>query len=224
MHRFVWNLIWDSSGGPSADEDSEYQNPSGPKAVPGTYEVRLTVDGKVHNQSLKIIMDPRSPATAEVLTRQLELGRQIFGETLEARRALAEISSVQKKLADVDRKLDQKPEPKLERRKLETQDGQLKLAVEKAQAALVKILTSRENDGGGMAGLTDANVALASALRVVESGDREVPAQAIAVFQEASQQVKTRIVEWTQFKQTVLSPLNEELRKSNLAPIAIGGI
>jgi hypothetical protein len=51
-----------------------------------------------------------------------------------------------------------------------------------------------------------------------------VPAQAIAVFQEASLQVKTRIAEWTQFKQTVLSPLNEQLRQSNLAPIAIGGI
>jgi photosystem II stability/assembly factor-like uncharacterized protein len=228
MHRFVWNLTWDSSGGPSADEDSEYQNPSGPKAVPGTYEVRLTVDGKVHNQSLKIIMDPRSPATPEVLTRQLELGRQIFGETLAARRALAEIGSVQKKLADVDRKLDQrpdqKPEPKLELQKSETQDVHLKSAVQKAQAALLKILTTKENDGGGTAGLTDANVALASALRVVESGDREVPAQAIAVFQEASQQVKTRIAEWTQFKQTVLPQLNEQLRQSNLAPIAIGGI
>jgi hypothetical protein len=173
-------------------------------------------------------MDPRSPATPEVLTRQLELGRQIFGETIEARRALAEIGSVQKKLADVDRKLDQKldqkPEPKLEQQKSETQDVHLKSAVEKAQAALVKILTSKENDGGGTAGLTDANMALASALRVVESGDREVPAQAIAVFQEASLQVKTRIAEWTQFKQTILSPLNEQLRKSNLAPIAIGGI
>src|SRR5205807_7133420 len=117
------------------------------------------------------------------LTRQLELGRQIFGETLEARRVLAEIGSVQKKLADIyqklDRNLDRKLEQKPEQQKSETQDGQLKSAIEKAQVALVKILTSKENDGGGMAGLTDANVALASALRVVESGDREVPAQAI---------------------------------------------
>ena len=49
MHRFVWNLTWGSSGGPSADEEAEYRNPSGPKAVPGAYEVRLTVDGKAQN-------------------------------------------------------------------------------------------------------------------------------------------------------------------------------
>ena len=60
MHRFVWNLTWASSGGPSADEDSEYRNPSGPKAIPGIYQVRLTVDGKTQDQTLKIVMDPRS--------------------------------------------------------------------------------------------------------------------------------------------------------------------
>ncbi len=105
MHRFVWDLAWGSSGGPDADEDSEYRNPSGPKVVPGIYQVRLTVDGKTQEQALKIIMDPRSAATPEVLAEQLQLGQQIFGETIEARRALAEIGSVQKQLADIQQKL-----------------------------------------------------------------------------------------------------------------------
>ena len=43
---------------------------------------------------------------------------------------------------------------------------------------------------------------LASALRVVESGDRAVPSQAIAVYKESSQHAKARIAEWTRFKQT----------------------
>ena len=90
---------------PDADEESEYRNPSGPKVVPGIYQVRLTVDGKAQNQPLKVIMDPRSPATAEVLAQQLQLGQQIFGETIEARRALAEIGSIQKQLADLQPKL-----------------------------------------------------------------------------------------------------------------------
>ena len=44
MHRFVWDLTWGSSGGPSVDEESEYRNPSGPKVVPGIYrsDSRLT--------------------------------------------------------------------------------------------------------------------------------------------------------------------------------------
>jgi photosystem II stability/assembly factor-like uncharacterized protein len=211
MHRFVWNLTWGSSGGPSADEDSEYRNPSGPKAAPGIYKVRLTVDGKAQEESLKIIMDPRSPATPEELAQQLQLGRQIFSETVEARRAQAEIGSVQKQLAD----LQQKPAAQI---------APLKSALAEAQSAIGKILTTKERSDGEGPGLQDAYTGLASALRVVEGGDRAVPSQAIAVYDESSKQVKTCIAEWGQFKQTKLTKLNQQLRDSKLTPIAIAEI
>jgi len=221
MHRFVWNLTWGSSGGPSADEDAEYHNPSGPKAAPGIYQVRLTVEGKTQSQSLQIIMDPRSSATAEVLTQQLQLGQQIFGETVEARRALAEIGSVQKQLADTQQKLGQQ--------KPGAQNAELKAALAEAQSGIGKILTNKilmkkEHAADEGPGLQDAYTGLASALRVVESGDRAVPSQAIAVYRESSQQVKAGIAEWARFKQTRLAQLNQRLRDANLAPIAIAEI
>jgi hypothetical protein len=215
-HRFVWNLSWGSSGGPSADEDAEMRNPRGPRAVPGTYQVRLTVDGKTQSQSLKVIMDPRSPATSEVLAQQLKLGQQMFGETLDARRALAEIGSVQKQLADVQQKLGQQ--------KMGAQSSELKSALTEAESTIGKILTNKEHAADEGPGLQDAYAALASALRVVEGGDRAVPSQAIAVYQESSQQVKARIAEWARFKQTRLAQLNQQLREANLAPIAIAEI
>ncbi len=216
MHRFVWNLTWGSSGGPSADEDAEYRNPSGPKAVPGTYQVRLTVDGKTQNQSLKVTMDPRSPATPEILAQQLQLGQQIFGETIEARRALAEIGSVQKQLADIQQKLGQQ--------KLGAQNSALKSALAETQSAIGKILRNKEHAAEEGPGLQDAYTGLASALRVVESGDRAVPSQAIAVYKESSQQVKARIAEWDRCKQTRLAQLNQQLSEANFAPIVIAEI
>ncbi len=216
MHRFVWNLTWGSSGGPPADEDSEYRNPSGPKAVPGIYQVRLTVDGKTQEQSLKVVMDPRSAATPEILTQQLELGRQIFDETIEARRALAEIGSVQKQLAAIQQKLGQQTSG--------VQSAQIKSALAEAQSGIGKILANKKHTPEEVPGLEDAYAGLASALRVVESGDRAVPSQAIAVYRESSQQVKARIAEWTEFKQTRLAQLNQQLREANLAPIAISEI
>lgn len=216
MHRFVWNLAWGSSGGPDADEDSEYRNPSGPKVVPGIYQVRLTVDGKTQEQALKVTMDPRSAATAEVLAEQLQLGQQIFGETIEARRALAEIGSVQKQLADIQEKLGQQ--------KVEAQNAQLKSSLAEAQSEIGKILINKEHAAEKGPGLQDAYAGLASALRVVENGERAVPSQAIAVYRESSQQVKARIAEWAGFKQTKLAKLNQQLREANVAPIAISAI
>jgi hypothetical protein len=192
------------------------RNPRGPKAVPGDYQVRLTVDGKVQNQSLKVVMDPRSPATSEVLALQLKLGQQMFGETVETRRVLAEIGSVQKQLADVQQKLGQQ--------KMGAQSSELKSALTEAESTIGKILTNKEHAADEGPGLQDAYAALASALRVVEGGDRAVPSQAIAVYQESSQQVKARIAEWARFKQTRLAQLNQQLREANLAPIAIAEI
>jgi hypothetical protein len=132
MHRFVWDLTWGSSGGPTEDEDADYHRPKGPKAVPGIYQVRLTVDGAVQAQSLSILMDPRSPTTPEVLAQQLQLGRQIFAETMEARRSLAEIDSVQKQLADIQNKLRQG--------KADAQNASVVSAVADAQSAIGKLV------------------------------------------------------------------------------------
>jgi photosystem II stability/assembly factor-like uncharacterized protein len=212
LHRFVWNLTWASSGGASADEDAEYRNPTGPKAAPGKYLVRLTVDGKPLEQLLTVVMDPRSPATPEVLAQQVKLGCQMFGESVEARRAMAEMGSVQKQLADIRHTVAQQ--------KAEEQSGKLKEALTGAESAIVAILEK----GEGSAGLQDAYTGLASALRVVETGDRAVPSQAIAVYEQSSQQIKARIAEWSEFKKAKLAALNQQLQQSQMPPIKIAVI
>jgi hypothetical protein len=152
-------------------------------------------------------MDPRSPATPEVLAQQLQLGLQLFDETIEPRRALAEIASVQKQLADRQEKLG-------------TANSELKSALAEVDAEVGRILT-RKDKPGQAPGLQDAYKDLASALRVVEGGDRTVPSQAIALYQEAIPQMKARIAEWTTYKQTKLAQLNQQLSVAHLAPISI---
>lgn len=204
-HRFIWDLAWNSPAGTN-DEDSD-RNLAPPKAVPGTYQVRLTVDGKAQSQALKIIMDPRSPATPDVLTQQFQLSRQIYDEGVQAKQVLAETASVQKQLTD--------------RQRLAPQDPEIKSALEKAESDIAQLLSNKDHNDA-MPGLQEAFAALASTLRVVESGDRVAPAQAIAAYKESSQQLKVRIEQWVKFKQTALIQLNQKLRQANIQPIAIG--
>ena len=210
MHRFVWNLTWGSSGGPSADEEADLHNPTGPKVIPGSYEVRLTIDGKVYKESLQVNMDPRSPATPEVLTQQLRLGREIFDEAMNARHTLAEIGSVQKQLAALQGKLEEK--------------SILKSVLAETTATLGEIVKHKEGSGREGTGLQNAYLGLASALRVVESGDRAAPSQASALYKQCSEFAKADVGQWTAFKQTRLPALNQQLRNANLAPIAIAQI
>jgi hypothetical protein len=55
VHRFRWDLLHE---GPW-DKDPARSKKGGNMVSPGEYEVRLTVDGKVLNQKLNVLMDPR---------------------------------------------------------------------------------------------------------------------------------------------------------------------
>jgi hypothetical protein len=170
----------------------------------------------MQTQPLKIIMDPRSPATPDELQQQLQLGQQIFADAIEARRALAEIGSVEKQLNDLEQKVG-------------GENPALKAALTEAHSEIAKILTNKESAEkqpaeNGAEGLQEAYTDLASALHVVEGGDRTVPSQAIALYKESSARVNKGIVQWTTFKQTKFPLLNQQLRERNLTPIAISGI
>jgi photosystem II stability/assembly factor-like uncharacterized protein len=211
LHRFVWNLTWGSPAGANATAGSEHSSSGGPEVVPGVYNVQLTVNGVVQNKTLKVMLDPRSPATPEILQQQLQLSRQIFSETLEARRALAEIASVQKQLADIE----QKPA---------TQKSTLSSVLAQVQAEMSEIIAKPEPAPGQPRGLRDAYSDLDSALSVVESGDRATPSQAIAVYNQSSPEVKAAIAEWSHYKTDRLPQLNRKLVEEHLAPVAISEI
>jgi len=206
MHRFVWNLSWGSLDAPLADDGS--RPPSPPKAVPGTYQLRLTVDGQSQAQSLQIVMDPRSPATAEILKKQFDLAQQIYGEAIEARRAVAEIKSAQKQIADLQQNAV-------------VQTDNLKSTLDLSRKLLDHLAAAWADGSANNLSLADAARNLGSALHVVESGDRETPAAAIAIYNDASEVVKARSREWFNFQQSKLPPLNEQLRQAGLPIITI---
>jgi photosystem II stability/assembly factor-like uncharacterized protein len=210
MHRFVWNLAWGSPDEKSTDvpDTDEGRAPRAPRAIPGTYQVRLTVDGKTWSQPLKIVMDPRSPATPRDLAQQLQLGRQIFAEAIGSRRTLAEVKSVQKQMSGLEQKLGNNVE--------------LKASVAQIESEVRQILAGNEDAASHALGLESAARGLASALAVVESGDRAAPSQAIELYHESSEAWKQRLTDWNQFKATRLPQLNQQLRQGNLMPIVLG--
>ncbi len=69
--RAVWDLNWEGAARiPGAKLDAG--NPKqGPRALPGSYTVRLTADGQSMTQPLTIRQDPRVTAPPEVLQQQL---------------------------------------------------------------------------------------------------------------------------------------------------------
>ncbi|MDB4905436.1 MAG: hypothetical protein JWO05_220 [Gemmatimonadetes bacterium] len=54
-------------------------SPEGPLAPPGTYTVKLTVEGKTYTQVVTVVNDPRSRATTAAIAQQHALEMNIYG-------------------------------------------------------------------------------------------------------------------------------------------------
>jgi hypothetical protein len=65
--------------------------PEGPQALPGAYQIRLTVDAKSYVQPLTLVMDPRVPTTSQDLQKQFELETKLAEALQRANQAAREI-------------------------------------------------------------------------------------------------------------------------------------
>jgi photosystem II stability/assembly factor-like uncharacterized protein len=83
MNRFLWDLRYapplalHHDYPISAVYENTHPEPQGALVVPGTYEVRLTVDGKTYRQPLTVVIDPRVSVSQAALERQFLLERKI---------------------------------------------------------------------------------------------------------------------------------------------------
>jgi hypothetical protein len=74
-NRTHWDLHYDDPPAYETDlenqmnmvEHSATSGPHGPQALPGTYTLKLTVDGKVYTQQLVVNNDPREPVTPQLM-------------------------------------------------------------------------------------------------------------------------------------------------------------
>ena len=84
LHRFAWDLryarpnVASFSFPISAIPGRTVPEPLGPFVAPGTYTVRLTVDGNTFTQPVRVRMDPRVRTTAPVLAARDSLHFEIY--------------------------------------------------------------------------------------------------------------------------------------------------
>jgi hypothetical protein len=65
--------------------------PEGPQVLPGTYQVRLTVDGKTMTQKVSVTLDPRVKASTDDLQKQFALEMKIYNALHQGNQAVTEI-------------------------------------------------------------------------------------------------------------------------------------
>jgi len=216
-HRLVWDLRYTPPTllQPDYSMSVAYgmNTPAVPEAtlaLPGTYDVRLTVGGHALRQPLDVTMDPRVATSPEGLKAMHDLSRQIAAELDRSAAVYRGVRALREQLEALHSRVAAQPRQK---------------DVAKAVAALLARTQSLEDNTlsntSSAPGLKQTHLALAGLAAVVESADRGPTAQASAFHGELQQDLARELASWTGLTRAPLDTLNILLRKYRLATLAV---
>jgi hypothetical protein len=183
---------------------------AGPVVLPGTYQARLTVDGRPQTQSFTVKKHPFRSATDADLQTQWDLATQIRDKVNEANNAIVQIRRIKKDLAERVEKANN--------------------ADAKAIAELLqKELTAVEEDVYQVRNQSNqdplnfpikTNNRLASLLRVVQAGEGRPTSNTTPIFNDLKVELKAETDRLQRAITTYLPRFNEVVRRLGLEPIS----
>jgi hypothetical protein len=108
MNRFVWDYRYTKpvkiEGGSRGSREEALENVGGPRAVPGRYQVRLTVGEEVFTESFELLADPRLPVSEADLRAQFELKVKIRDATSETNTAINKVRKLRQQVEDWEKR------------------------------------------------------------------------------------------------------------------------
>jgi hypothetical protein len=213
MHRFVWDLHYPEPDvlaheyPISAIYHDTPRYPLGAAALPGLYNLVLTVNGKQYTQRLTVRMDPRVKTLPDGLVQQFEVDRKIAAALHQDYEALQRVRSL--------------------RAQLKSLSGQA--AVAKAAAELDAKAAAIEGDEGGYGArylstpegrsLARLNSGLNTLVSAIDTADAAPTTQQKTTFVEIEKALEEQLSAWAQLKSKDIPALNEQLKKAGLPPI-----
>jgi photosystem II stability/assembly factor-like uncharacterized protein len=187
----------------------------GPKLPPGTYQVKLTVEGKSYTQNFEIKPDPRLTTTPADYAKQLELGLKIRDKLSETHNAIIQIRDVRKQVEDLLKRVGGQPNFKV---------------VNDAGTALNKKLTTIEETLYQTKNQSNQdplnfpirlNNKLAALGGVVGSAESAPTAQSYAVYDEVVTQIDAELQKLAGLMRTDVPAFNQLVRDQNIPAVVV---
>jgi hypothetical protein len=219
INRFVWDLRYE--GAPRIPNSPLWGGSTeGPIAVPGQYQVRLTVDGKSQTQSFNIVPDPRLKLTADDLKKQFDLMESILGKVTQVHDAVRQIRDIRAQMTALNKRLKEEKNPNAK-------------AVADAGSALDKKMTvveealiqTKAKSGQDVLNypirLNNLLVALGG---VVSSADAAPTKQDYEMFAELSQQADEQLAKWDEIVKMDLVAYNRLAQEKTIPLVGLSPV
>jgi len=199
IHRFTWDVHYQPLGGGggrgglpiAAVPYNTVPAPTAPWVSPGTYTVKLTVNGKAYTQPITVKQDPRVKTPPIVMQRIYSLTRSAYLGAVEAQKAALEAQSLRDEIARLK--------------------GQATGAATTALEEFDKKIESAFDAGTA--------TRAAAVMNTLQSADAQPTALQVKTIETALTNVRAALARWNALKTTELTALNARLKAAGLATI-----
>jgi hypothetical protein len=215
-HRFVWDL----HGEPPKSLNKEFPIsaivhdtpllPLGAWALPGTYTVRLMVDGKQFNQPLTLKMDPRIKTPLPDLQAQAALQAGAASGMNQSFDALSQVQSVRAQLKESLAKA---------KGKLADSLGDLDKQCAALAGATASTFFGTPPNGKQPENFSTLNQHFGQLLGMADSADAAPTTQAGKVYSELAKELDLLLKRWDDLKQNYVPKLSSDLQKGGFVAI-----
>jgi hypothetical protein len=188
--------------------------PSSPWAMPGSYTVKLTVNGHSYTEPLAVKMDPRVHTSQADLLQQLTVSKQLYDDMVTGSKVLEQMRALREKL-----------------RQLRERAGQGTTA-DAIAAFDQKVVALEGTGGGGRVGggrgaasgpdtITSVNGSLGVLMRLIQGADVAPTTQAVAAAADRRKAMASLLQRWAAMKSQDLANLNIQLKHAGLAEVTV---
>jgi uncharacterized protein YukE len=187
----------------------------GPKLAPGSYQVKLTVDGKSYTQPFEIKADPRLTTAPADYAKQLELNLKIRDKLTETHNAIIHIRDVRKQVEDLLKRLAGQPNFKI--------INDAGTALNKNLTAIEETLyqTKNQSSQDPLNFPIRLNNKLAALGGVVASAEAAPTAQSYAVYDEVVTQIDAQLQKLAQLMRTDVPAFNQLVKDQNIPAVVV---
>ena len=214
MHRWIWHLHYPEPTSTrheypiAAIPHDTPRLPLGPTVLPGSYTVRLTVDGKTSTAPLTIKMDPRVKISSGGLEKKLQAEKKLASLMSNTADALLQAGSI--------------------REQIEKMSPESASHAKDAIADFQKKLDSLTGASGGFlappsqeATLSRANGSVATLYQEIWGVDAEPTGAQVEAVTAADRESDDVLKRWNEFKTKELPTMNRILREAQVPEIKI---
>jgi photosystem II stability/assembly factor-like uncharacterized protein len=214
LNRFVWDLRYEGATkiphAPLWGGDTE-----GPVALPGNYQVRLTVLGKTYTAPLEIKPDPRVKISQEDLTKQFDLLLKIRDKMTGTDDAIIEIRDLRDQITALNKRL------KNDSREKAIADAGKALDKKMTEVEEALIQTKAKSGQDVLNYPVRLNNHLAALGGVVGSADTAPTKQSYEAFDTVSKEVDLQLAKWKAIVSTDVAAYNHLVKQQEVPAIIL---